>query len=1581
MSKFAPPPTNNIIKVAKRLNLSNSRFSFRPSLIALTIAALFSHTVLAADGEIFVDNRTGESVVGIEFDGTTHSYSKVGASNIVSDSKRGGTHSIGVSLTNGTVLSAFDGAGPNIEISTIHALKYGEAIGISISGDKTEIAETATILIDDIHSNYDEAYGLFQDTASGAVNVNTITAKNIKSDDDDAYGVNVAGDLTAHSVVVDNVLGGVEQEGIGYIANGVRVDGDFNITGSDQSDVLSITNVSGGNSAIGLYTGAGEVSIQTKTYISNITGEGEQRYGSAVPGTNGIYTEASKALFAQDVLVSGVRGGGTTAGINLKGTGSISFLGPVFVASISNNSGNSATYGINVENRTTFEKNLIVASVSGREDLYGIEVADTGSLTADNVFVTEIKHENPWNYAEIGAGVHVAGQLMANGVYIQNVCADQNAYGFIADEESSVSAKSIVVQEVHSQRFEGNGVFADSNYGHAVGIEIDEAQLESGSGNLLLAAQTISNDASASWGIRLSKLVDASIGKIFVDDVSSDKTSATGLEMDGSYSVNDGVFVSNIASRSSAEGVTLSGELSTDTIYVSDVKSKNSVSVGLGVGGNSALTVPQTDENSLIYISAIEGDGIASGLSFGEFWLDYSSMYPDYPPKQPDNTKVEIAAPTIIQGVHDINPDLDEDRSDYEEYGIYYPTGAFGLQAYADQTEFKGGVAISNITSLKNNATGVDLQDISSFENGLFIDTIEAGWKATGLKLTLGSTSADSIYVSNVHAIDSTAIAMDLDGGLEAGLIYIDNVRSDKDSVHGVAATNKSSFVADTVLINSVHGTEGDAYGLSLANGGEIETGVSLAQIWSDSSNATALLVENGAKFTSNTVLVNSVQAGGTATGIKLTGQSEIGYAQVANMVGKEVIGIAAEGNLADVTINQVSVTGATAADSVPVALVSSKNGANLSIGGGIITASQVDDSYKPQYRGNFGGVASADEFSVKQVALRSASGSTMTLGNSDLSGKFVIEGSIIAGNGSQDPSVSGGHMTINAGSGSGIYGDIYAGNGGSITLNLKDSVLVGQIDDYHELDIVEDGQTAFRNPHFIDDEGNNLEVDKAGEAVLTLNNSTWQSYGQSFVKSIVFEGNSTIDLTHNVNSSITIDNLSGSGEFTMRLANDPTKSNMLYVQNLDETAHYQVNVVLNPTTTRSIYELKDVRIATTKGNHQALGDHFSAVLTDQGVNNVTFKVVKEEFSSSDADNALINGEDNGSDSYKPGEATINEIFGSEDSTNWVIASTETSNPDEPTGPSTSLSDAGNALLATARGTYWTAVEIDRLTNRMGDARYANNGEDGLWIRLRQSRLGTDTGEGDFKSNNSVYQVGYDHAFRRESGRQLVGIAFDYMDTDLDYKGISGEGNTDRYGVTAYTTWLADNGFYIDVVGKWGRLDNDFDIINGTGGRVKADYDNNMWAISTEVGRKFSDPNSGMFIEPNAQLQYTIVTDAQYSTNQGTRVDQERIDSAIARAGVRIGRAFGETQSNTIYAKADMFREFLGEQKIHVKDVTTHVEGDTITVQNKGFWFDVGGGFQAQLGKNTYAYADVEYRWGNDLDKSWLVNAGARFEF
>lgn len=957
--------------------------------------------------------------------------------------------------------------------------------------------------------------------------------------------------------------------------------------------------------------------------------------------------------------------------------------------------------------------------------------------------------------------------------------------------------------------------------------------------------------------------------------------------------------------------------------------------------------------------------------------------------------------------------------------------------AYITIDDFDNLAQSVEVNGLESNGGLIDVEVIDGIENSgvITINDLEtSGSSINGYKSWAGLIWANHLNISNVHASETATSTVSrgiyfsygepsVDFDYSVNITEISNIRG-VNQASGVENTARirwgTSFqypkmIGNELSISYITATKGSAYGIKgealsmdiddisieqINAGSEGDAYGYYAEKLDFSDNDTSVSVAS--LLSADTLTIRDVSAiNGNAYGLQVDNASaypnyfekenltDIQNITIENISGaKKSVGMSVLGG--SLIAKQVCIknVGGSEDSAIPSTLIDATKNALINLESVNITHANLDkDNFS--YLGHFHDSASDDNFTVSSIALRSTQNSDINISSKDQSTHRYIMGDLVAGRGSNELEEVAGKISISGGVNE-IYGDVYAGNGGQITLSLgTGSVLEGQIDDYHELNSEEVGE-VFKNSVFKDDDGNELEVTSAGKVDLKLDGAIWYARGQSFVDTISLNSGGTIDLSKNSNSSVSIANLSGNGNFTMELGayseSGEIQSDMLYIQNVSEGSHFTINAKFNDTI-KSIEDLVDLRFATVGSGASA--NLFSISIIDEGFYNHSVSIGQENYQIGDADNERFNGTGDGKGEYKPGEDAIDAIYGKETTEGVSLASEgETSQNyfikdvfgSESEGNS-SLSDAGNALLATARGTYWTSVEIDRLTNRMGDARYANSGEDGLWIRLRQSRLGTDTDEGDFKSDNTVYQVGYDHAFQRDGGRQLVGIAFDYMDTDLDYKGISGEGNTDRYGITAYTTWLADNGFYVDVVGKWGRLDNDFDIINGSGGRVKADYDNNMWAISAEVGRKLSNPKTGMFIEPNAQLQYTMVTDAQYSTNQGTRVDQDRIDSVIGRMGVRIGRAFGEEQNHNIYAKADMFREFMGEQKIHVKDVTTRVKGDTITVQNKGFWFDMGGGFQSQLGRDAYAYADVEYRFGNDLDKSWIVNAGMRYEF
>lgn len=399
--------------------------------------------------------------------------------------------------------------------------------------------------------------------------------------------------------------------------------------------------------------------------------------------------------------------------------------------------------------------------------------------------------------------------------------------------------------------------------------------------------------------------------------------------------------------------------------------------------------------------------------------------------------------------------------------------------------------------------------------------------------------------------------------------------------------------------------------------------------------------------------------------------------------------------------------------------------------------------------------------------------------------------------------------------------------------------------------------------------------------------------------------------------------------------------------------------------------------------------------MLDEGFRNVTLTVAKEAYDKTKtAENSKYNGANAGAGDYKPGNDYVDHIFGDE-GTNWYIAGqleegtdpTPTPSPNPVPGPGeedtntpdSTLSDAGLTILATARSNYWTAVEMDRLNKRQGDARYAK-GDDGVWLRARYESNGTDSGLGDFESDAVTYQLGFDHAFKQKDGRRIVGGAVDYKDVNVDFNTTAGEGNTDRFGFKAYGTWLGNNGAYVDLNAIWGVLSNSFDIVNGSGHRITANYDNHIMGASAETGHRFMLTN-GFFAEPQLQLQYLRVTNADYSTSQGTHMVHDAFNSVISRIGFRGGMEFGETSSQTVYVKADWMREWAGKQKIMAFDVTTHRTGYDASIDNKGSWYDVGFGAQAKIVDDSFGFVDVEYRFGNSLDKSWVVNAGVRYAF
>ena len=569
-----------------------------------------------------------------------------------------------------------------------------------------------------------------------------------------------------------------------------------------------------------------------------------------------------------------------------------------------------------------------------------------------------------------------------------------------------------------------------------------------------------------------------------------------------------------------------------------------------------------------------------------------------------------------------------------------------------------------------------------------------------------------------------------------------------------------------------------------------------------------------------------------------------------------------------------------------------------------------------------------------------------------------------------------GGEVKIKRESGNGalvVNGDVLAGNGGTVSLDMgKNGVLTGRIDDY--MDAGKKKGNSFFAPQFSD------VIEKNGTVNLKLDEgSRWNVNGQSWVTEIDAADNSIIDLTgaqtdRNTSAhALTVGTLKGNANFRMNLDGfDKANSDMLYIKN----SNGEYNIILDDAVTSEEIGETGLRFATIDN---ADVNFKNVVVYNAGAFDVKYKVGKDDYENHN-ENDIYNGGKK-FDEIKPGSDAVKDFFEDKEEGIETFANEESkiTNYKIIDVHSRELNNTGKTIVGMSRANYSNAIYMDRLNKRLGEARYINGEEDqGMWVRIRHDRIGKDNA---FRSQNTMYELGYDEKQECDNGERRVGFAVDYMHGDTSYSNIGGKGEIDRYGLWLYDTWMGDKGHYADYVAKWGHLKNDFGIYAaGVKDKITGDYSNNVFSISAEYGRK-KDIGNDWYIEPQAQLQLARVTGADYVTNQNTKVSVDGINSLIGRAGFRIGKDFGEEKQSTVYLKADVMHEFLGDQDISLKDKTSDGNWSTLSYENEGTWYDVGFGFATQLSKASYAFMDFEKSFGHDNDETYQINVGMQWSF
>ena len=316
----------------------------------------------------------------------------------------------------------------------------------------------------------------------------------------------------------------------------------------------------------------------------------------------------------------------------------------------------------------------------------------------------------------------------------------------------------------------------------------------------------------------------------------------------------------------------------------------------------------------------------------------------------------------------------------------------------------------------------------------------------------------------------------------------------------------------------------------------------------------------------------------------------------------------------------------------------------------------------------------------------------------------------------------------------------------------------------------------------------------------------------------------------------------------------------------------------------------------------------------------------------------------------------------------WGGASVHEKKGDEITstysGPSSLITSTTD--LALMNGLVWRS-QLTNLSDRMGTLRTMPQAA-GAWARYNNGRLDGRGLEYDY----STIEVGFDAPV---SSNFLVGVSFDYTigDTDLN----AGSADNDVYTLGLYGTYYGDNGGFVDLMAKIGRIDNEYNVANSAGSE-KGDYMMTGAIVGVEAGHRF-DLAHNMFVEPQVQLSYSWLRATDYATNIRS-VDFETIESLVARVGVMGGMKFAENRG-AAYLKASYNHDFLGNVDAAMYAVGDKINSAKISDELDDNWAEVSLGVSYSVTDTLNTFLDVGTGFGGDIDQKWRINFGARYAF
>lgn len=317
--------------------------------------------------------------------------------------------------------------------------------------------------------------------------------------------------------------------------------------------------------------------------------------------------------------------------------------------------------------------------------------------------------------------------------------------------------------------------------------------------------------------------------------------------------------------------------------------------------------------------------------------------------------------------------------------------------------------------------------------------------------------------------------------------------------------------------------------------------------------------------------------------------------------------------------------------------------------------------------------------------------------------------------------------------------------------------------------------------------------------------------------------------------------------------------------------------------------------------------------------------------------------------------------------------------------PATLSTGASSSVLFGEALYQLNAVSDETLVQRMGEihADGTPQEDNNVWLK----RVG-----GKFVGSRSDYRVGgygnrywgFAGGFNRTGfGDKWIhykGLMLRHLQSSYTPEDYAGSGKI--YGRTAgvYSTWLnRKSRAYYDLVANIARYKGSYGLTNYAGKRVESDEARlNAYMLSAETGRRMEKQDGGKtyWWQPEAQLSYWFTRGYGFSLSNGLSAETDNFRSLMGRFGFRAGVDGLDGGRLNIYGKLMYKREFIGT-------IRHRFNGSAVEeFKHRGGWLEYGLGVVRRNAENgRQLYFEAQRSSMHTMRQNWQVNMGVRSMF